>query len=419
MQAYGERARYRDVFAVPEFRVLWLAQLLSVAGDQLARVAMTVLVFQHTRSALWTAVTYSVTFLPWIIGGVALSGLADKLPRREVMIACDLIRAALVVAMITPGLALWAKVCLLFAVTLLDSPFKSARAAMYADILTGDRYVLATAVTQTTLQFGMVAGFALGGVVVAFLGAPTALGADAATFVLSALLILSGVRARPAAAARDDGGRAPGAEISAGVRLVFANRELRSLMLIGWLVAFYVVPQGLAAPYAAQSHEMPTAVAAGLIFAAGPFGTAVGAVVFGRLVEPRLRLSLMGPLAVAACASLVLCVMHPELLISLAIFTASGACAAYQLAANAAFVSAVPNHRRGQAFGLANGGMQVTQGIWFILAGAAAERMTPAMVIAISGGIGAALAVTLAVSWHRWHARTADPAIAARQPGSS
>jgi MFS family permease len=410
LSAAGERARFGDVFAVSEFRALWLAQLLSVAGDQLARVALTVLVFEHTHSALWTAVTYSVTFLPWIIGGLALAGLADRLPRRDVMVVCDVTRAALVAAMMTPAMALWVKVCLLFVVTLLDSPFKSARAATYADIFTGDRYVLATAVTQTTLQFGMVSGFALGGVIVAFLGAPTALAIDAATFVLSALLILSGVPARPAAARAAESDRTPAGEISAGLRLVFANRQLRTLTLLGWLVAFYVVPQGLAVPYAAQFHGLPTAIAVGLIFAAGPLGTAIGAVIFGRMVDPPRRLRLMGPLAVAACAALLFCVFHPSLLPSLAIFIASGACAAYQLAANAAFVSAVPNHRRSQAFGLANGGMQVSQGLWFVLAGAAAEALAPTTVIAASGGIGAALAVVLALSWHRWHTRaTARP----------
>jgi len=407
LSAAGERARFGDVFAVTEFRALWLAQLLSVAGDQLARVAMTVLVFERTHSVFWTAVTYAVTFLPWLIGGVALAGLADRLPRKLVMVTCDVARAVLVCVMAVPGMSLWAMVGLLFLVTLLDSPFKSARAAMYADILSGDRYVLGTAITQITLQAGMVSGFALGGVVVAFLGTRAALSADAATFAVSALLVLAGVHARPAAAtrARGDGGHA--GALTGGIRLVFANRQLRTLMLLGWLVAFYLVPQALAVPYAARFHAVPTAVAAGFVFAAGPFGTALGALVFGRMVDPPRRLRWMGPLAVACCGALLLCALRPGMFTSLAIFIASGACAAYQLAANAAFVSAVPDHRRGQAFGLANGGMQVTQGVWFVLAGAVARALTPAGVIALSGGLGAALAVALAFSWHRQHAGAA------------
>src|SRR5258708_39209075 len=65
---------FREVFAVGEFRVLWLAQLLSVAGDPLARGAMTVLGFGRTPSALWTALAHAVTFLPWGDGGLAPSG---------------------------------------------------------------------------------------------------------------------------------------------------------------------------------------------------------------------------------------------------------------------------------------------------------------------------------------------------------
>jgi MFS family permease len=399
LSAVGERARFGDVFAVGEFRALWLAQLLSVAGDQLARVAMTVLVFERTHSVFWTAVTYAVTFLPWVIGGIALAGLADRLPRRMVMVTCDAARAVLVCVMASPAMRLWAMVGLLFVVTLLDSPFKSARAATFADILSGDRYVLGTAVTQTTLQVGLVAGFALGGVVVAFLGTRTALIADAATFAASAVLILAGVHARPAAATRAQGGHARA--LAGGIRLVFADRQLRTLMLLGWLVAFYLVPQALAVPYAARFQGVPMAVAAGLVFAAGPFGTALGAIIFGRMVDPPRRLRWMGPLAVGCCGALLLCALHPGMLTSLAIFIASGACAAYQLAANAAFVAAVPNHRRGQAFGLANGGMQVTQGLWFVLAGAIARELAPAAVIALSGAVGAVLAIALTLSWRR------------------
>lgn len=399
---------FREVFGVTEFRAIWLAQLLSVAGDQLARVAMTVLVYDRTHSALLTAATYAVSFVPWIIGGVALSGLADRRPRREVMVACDVIRMVLVGLMALVSLkdasavALWIMVVLLFVVTLLDSPFKSARSAMLPDILTGDRYVLGIAVTQTTLQVGMVAGFALGGLMVAGLGVRTALLVDAATFAASALLVRLWVSQRPAAASQDSGAGSQLAEMAAGVKLVFGDRTLRTLMLLGWLVAFYVVPMGLAAPYAASLHtSLSIPVATGLVFAAGPFGTAIGAVVVGRVIPVPARQRLMGPLAVACCGLLLLCWLHAGLIAALLILAGSGACASYQLAANAAFVAAVPPHRRGQAFGLANGGMQVTQGLWIVLAGAIASSsaVTPGAAIAISGGIGAVLAAALAAAW--------------------
>ena len=430
------RIRFRDVFAVAEYRWLWLAQILSVAGDQLARVALTVLVYERTRSPVLTAVTYAATYVPWLIGSVTLSGLADRLPRRAVMVTCDVARAALVVAMALPGMPLWAMVVLLFAVTLLDVPFKSARAAMIADVLHGDHYVLGTAVTQVTIQTGTVSGFAIGGVVVGFLGPRTALLADAVTFVISALMVRYGVHARPAAAAAppdagmaaaaapqnpgsaaaaatanpDPGSTADGehaasaartrlADMAEGADLVFRNGRLRALMLLGWLAAFYTVAEPLAVPYTARLHGGP--VAAGLVFAAGPFGTVLGSIAFTRMMEPERRLRWMGPMAVGCCGVLLICLLRPGVAVSIVIFAVSGAMAAYQIAANAAFVAAVPNRHRGKAFGLANGGMQVGQGIVYVLAGAAATAITPAAVIATAGAIGAIAACLLALNWYR------------------
>lgn len=404
------RATFSEVFADREFRALWFAQLLSVAGDQLARVAMTVLVYDRTRSALLTALTYAVTFLPWIVGGVGLSGLADRLPRRQVMIASDLARMVLVFAMVGvsfagPRSVLWVMVALLFFVTLLDSPFKSARAALVADILAGEKYVLGATVTQMTIQGGTVAGFALGGVLVASTGSRAALATDAATFAVSAVLLLMRVRRRPAALDGAAGQSSRPAEIAAGLRLVFSDPALRTLTLFGWLVALYLVPMGLAAPYAATYHELPLAAGTGLVFAAIPAGSALGAFVLGRLVSPDRRERLIGPLAVGSCASLVLALAQPAFSAALTIFFCAGLFAAYQVAANAAFVAAVEPARRGQAFGLANGGMQVLQGACFVLAGAAAQELSPQTVIALSGGLGTVLAALLAVSWHQYLSR--------------
>ena len=104
--------------------------MLSVAGDQLARVALTLLVFERTGSALLAAITFAASIVPAFVGGLTLSGLADRLPRRQVMIACDLSRAALVAIMAIPGMPLLLMVCLFCVVTLISAPFTSARAAL-------------------------------------------------------------------------------------------------------------------------------------------------------------------------------------------------------------------------------------------------------------------------------------------------
>jgi MFS family permease len=388
----ARRTTFAEVFAVAEFRALWLAQVLSVAGDQLARVALTLLVFEQTRSSLLAAITFAASVVPVFVGGFTLAGLADRWPRRRVMMACDLGSALLVGLMALPAMPIAARVGLLVLVTMISAPFISARAALYPDILAGDRYVLGTAVTLTTIQFAQVLGFALGGAVVAFVGARAALLADAATFVLSAGIVRLWVRARAAArTAPVRGGLATGPERSAtgltvGLRLVFGSPALLFPMLLGWLAAFYNIPEGVAAPLA---HSLGGGdVAVGLILAAGAFGAAVGAVLFSRLARPQQRLRWMGPLALASCAVLGLFVFHPPLPWALLVLTISGLCASYQLPANAAFVQAVPAEQRSQAFGIAQGGMSLGQGAAMILAGAAAEQLSPSLVTAVGAAVG-------------------------------
>jgi MFS family permease len=390
------RATYREVFAVAEFRVLWLAQLLSVAGDQLARVALTVLVYDWTHSPLLAAVTYAATIIPICAGGILLAGLADRFPRRTVMIACDLARAALLLVMAVPGMPLAALVALLFAVTLFTAPFTAARAALYPDILAGDRYVLGTAVTMTTFQVAQVAGFGAGGALAGLFGARPCLLGDAATFAVSALMVRCRVRARPAAGRPSGRLFAPLADAAAGVRLVFTRPALRTPMLFGWLAAFTVVPEGLAAPLARGLHGGDALT--GVILATTALGTSAGCVAFTRLVRPDRRTRWMGPLAVAACGLLTVLAVRPAAPGTLLVLLASEVCTCFQMAANAAFVVAAPPQQRSQAFGLAQAGIYLGQGAAVVVAGAAATRYASPVVIAVSGALGAVAALVLAIS---------------------
>jgi MFS family permease len=397
--AVPARATFRDVFAVREFRALWFSEILSVAGDRLALVALTLLVYDRTRSPLLAAAAYAAGYVPWVVGGLFLADLADRRPRRQVMVACDAVRAVLVAVMAVPGVPLLALVALLFATTMFTPPFESARAAVTPDILHGELYVLGAAVTQTTFLAAQVAGAVGGGVAVAFVGTRPALAIDSATFVLSGLLIAFGIRARPAAARPDTVQSSPWARIREGFGLVFGHPALRTLLLFGWLVAFYTVPEGVAAPYTAKLGGGP--IATGLVLASTVLATTIVTPLFSRFVRDRQRLALMGPLAVLTCATLVLTALQPGLAVSLVIFSLSAAFGSYQIAANTAFVVRVPNERRSQAFGLANMGVVVGQGAAFVAAGAAAVVISPAAVIAISGAIGAVIAIVLTFQWRR------------------
>ena len=408
------RATFREVFAVREFRAVWFSQVLSVTGDRLALVALTLLVFDRTGSPLLSGLVYASGYLPWVVGGLFLSELADRYPRRTVMVVCDAVRAVLVAIMVVPHVPVWALVALLFVATMFAPPFDSARAAITADILSGERYVLGTAITQTTFLAGQAIGAVAGGVAVAFLGVRPALAIDAATFVLSALLVGLGTRARPAAARPEQAQSeqaqskraqsklaqpSPLARMQAGLRLVFTDRALRTLLLFGWLVVFYTIPEGIAAPYAAGLGG--GSIAAGLVIASTVVGTTIATPLFSRFVGPRRRIDLMGPLAVLTCATLVLTALRPGLAASLVIFSLSSVFGTYQLAANTAFVIRVPNERRAQAFGIASMGVIVGQGAAFVAAGAAAEVLTPAAVIAIGGALGTVVALVLTLRWRR------------------
>jgi predicted MFS family arabinose efflux permease len=395
--AVPPRATFREVFAVREFRVLWTSVMLSTTGDRLALVAVTLLVFSRTRSPLLAAAVYAVGYLPWVIGGLFLADVADRRPRRSVMVFCDGARAVLIAAMVIPYLPIGALVGLLFAATMFAPPFESARASITPDILHGERYVLGTAVLQTTFLAGEVLGAAAGGVAVAFIGVRRSLAIDAGTFVLSGLLILAGTRTRPAAAKPETVPPSALARMRGGFRLVFGDPALRTLLLLGWLVVFYTIPAGIAAPYAERLGGGP--IATGLVIASTALSTTIAIPLFTRFTRPRQRTNLMAPLAVLTCGSLVLTALHPGLAASLVIFSLSAAFGVYQIAANTAFVVRVPNERRAQAFGIASIGVIVGQGAAFVAAGAAAERFSPGAVIAVAGGIGTVIAFVLALRW--------------------
>jgi MFS family permease len=392
-------ATFGEVFALGEFRALWLAQVLSVAGDQLARVALTLLVFDRTHSPLLAAVTFAASVVPTFVGGVTLAGLADRLPRRQVMIICDLGRAALVAVMALPGMPIAVLVGLLCLVTMISAPFNSARAALYPDILTGDRYVVGTAITLTTIQFAQVLGFAVGGAVVGFFGVHTSLLVDAATFAVSALIIRVWVRLRPVVLAASHGDTGAHRALLATVRLVFTSPALRVPMLLGWLAAFYNVPEGVSAPLAKTLGG--GAIAMGLILAAQAFGASAGAIVFSRFVAPARRIRWMSPLAVSACGVLAVFALHPPLPLALVILGVSGLSDCFQLAANASFVSAAPAQHRSQAFGVAQAGMSLGQGAAMVVAGALAQAHSPSDVVAASGVLGVLCALGVVASRSR------------------
>jgi predicted MFS family arabinose efflux permease len=391
------------VYAVGQFRVLWLAFAQSRIGDQLARVALSVLVYDRTHSAAWTALTYAMTILPNLAGGALLSGLADRFDRRTVMVVADVIRAVLVGVMVIPGQPIAVLVVLLCLVQLPFAPFSSARNVILPAILSGDRYMVGLAIMRTTDQLGLVGGIAVAATLVATLGTSTTLVIDAATFAASAILIGLGVRAhRPPDVPDGESSRTWWRALRDGFALVSGDAQLRALVAIACVNGFYVVPESIAVPYSAQLHGGTGAV--GWLLAAIPAGSIVG-MVWLKNLRPDLRLRLMAPLTILTCAFLIPSAWAPVLVISVVLWALSGLASAHDLVVQGAFVLRVPDASRGQAIGLASAAMQTAQGLGIVLAGLLAQALTPATVIGLAGAAGVVAATIAAMAW----ARAASP----------
>lgn len=398
----GNSGGLGQALRVPEFRALWAAEIVSVGGDQLARVGLSVVVFGRTGSAAWAAATYALTFLPALVGGVLLGRLADRHPRRRVMLVCDLLRALLVALMVVPGAPLPVLCALLVAVVLLAPLHTAAQGALLPEVVPGRVFEAALAVRHVTGQAAQVAGFAVGGLLVATLSPAAALALDAASFVVSALVVRLGVAERPV----PDAAAAPApvpwwVDARTGLRTVLGDDRRRVLVCAAWLVGCFVLPEGLAVPYAGQLG-LDTA-AAGLLMAADPAGSVVGAWLFTRFVPERVRRRAIGPLAVAAALPLGICGTAPGFGATLVLWGLSGACAtACLVQAQAEFVRVTPAELRGRAIGVAAAGLVGAQGVAMLLGGVVAQVWGARAAVALCGAFGMVLALVVT----RAHLRT-------------
>jgi predicted MFS family arabinose efflux permease len=380
-------------FASREYRALLSAYTISTVGDQFARVALSVLIFDRTGSAALTALTYALTFLPDLVGGPLLAGIADRRPRRTVMVTADVLRAGLVAAMALPDMGFPVIAALLVVTQLAGSPANAARGALLPQILGDDDYPTGQAGLSSAGQGAQVLGFAGGGALILAIGTSGVLLADAATFAASAALVLLGIRRREASATVE---RRWGSDLVMGARLVATTPRLRALIAFACISGIYIAGEALAAPYAAELGGGPTLV--GLLFAGFAAGAVAGMVLLARF-SAEFRLRALPPLAVCSCLPLVLCVADPPAVVVVVLFVLSGLASGYQVTASTTFMRLVPDDRRGQAFGLAVTALKVSQGIGVGLAGLVAEWVGPHGTVALAGVVGVVAASGVGLLW--------------------
>lgn len=380
---------------------MWAAEALSQAGDQLARVALSVLVYERTNSAGLTGLTYGLTYLPTLIGGTVFARLADRFPRRAVMIICDVLRALLTGLMAIPGMPLFWLCALLVVLTIAGGPFRAAQLATLPAVL-GERetYIAGLAVRNITIQSAQVAGFAGGGLAITMVGPQWGLGLNALTFLVSGVLVWLGVRSRPAAAT----GPPPASRwirwFGGGAKAMWAIPGVPVLFGLKLLAAFHVAPEGLAAPFADELDGGRTAI--GLILASDPVGSVLGAWIYTRWVPERLKTRSIGWLAIGAGIPLLFLFFKPDLAISMILIGLSGAMAApYHMQATAMVTLAVPDSVRAQVSGLTSTALVTVQGMGIVAAGAVAQFAGAAVTLGLAAVIGVVLAIIGSIAWSR------------------
>ncbi|GLY26526.1 MFS transporter [Micromonospora sp. NBRC 101691] len=402
-------ATFRDVFAVAEFRVIFASYGVFLIGETVKMLALSVLVYERTGSGLVAALAYVTGFLPHAFGGVFLLALADRWPPRAVIVGYELVRLALVAVLAVGVLPPAGMLGLVFVVGLFGPVSSAARTALLPEILHGDAYVLGRSLLTVASGGTQVVGFAVGGLLLGMVGPYGALWLTAATCALSALLVRVGLRARPGRNRRDPArtdGTGPartGAvrETWRGNRELLADRRIRGLLLAQWLPGSMLVgAEAVAVPYAAG---LGPGASAGVLLMAGAFGMLVGDLVVGRFVPPAARERLSPWLALLLGVPVLGFLFRPGLVVAALLFAVAAAGFAYQLGLARRFLDAVPESRRGQAFGLTSTGLMTAQGLAAAGGGALTEVTGPAVAMALAG------VASLAATGALWRVLTPEP----------
>ncbi|MEU9847992.1 MFS transporter [Streptomyces sp. NPDC047985] len=382
---------YRAVFAVREFRAVFAAHLLSLLGVVVSELALTVLVYGLTGSPLLSALTFALGFLPYLVGGTLLAGIADRYPARRVLVTCDLVCAACVAVMVLPGTPVGGLLALRCLVAAVSPVFTGTRMAALTEILgEGDRYVLGRSLLRIVSQSAVLIGFGAGGMLLAVVTPRGAITITAVTFLCSAALLRFGTRARPARTGGADAGSGGGTllkESLTGARSLLGNRRIRALMLLFWVPPlFLVAPAALAAPYADAIGVGSAAL--GLLMCAMPVGRIAAELYVGAGLSPRLRSLIVLPAATLELLPLVLYVFRPGVVPAAIVLALAGAGGAYVIGLDKWFVAAVPESLRGRAMTVLTAGMMTLQGVGMALAGLAAEFFPVHHVVAGAGALG-------------------------------
>ncbi len=347
---------------------LLAANTISQVGNQFSALAIPWFVLATTGSASQTGITVAVGVVPMILVGIFGGAIVDRLGYKTSSIISDLL-SGLSVALIpllhqTVGIAFWQLLALVFLGAVLDGPGRTARMALYPELVhrAGLDLDRANAGYQTTSRVAELLAPPLAGVLIAVIGASNLLWLNAASFLISTIVIARFVPviATGVSKAPMGGWRGYLDEVGEGFQFVFARPVLV------WMTVSFAIGSLVAEPLYAvilpvyATEEWGSAVQLGVVFSALGAGSLIGN---GLYVALSHRLSrgaiLIGGFAVRALAFSVMILTPDWWLVAVAVFVGAVALEPINPMTMTVMQEQVPARMRGRVFG-ARGALQVS-----------------------------------------------------------
>lgn len=376
---------YRSLARTPEFAPFFLASALRVGASTVSGLALAVLVYERTRSPLLAALGMFGPSFTQMLGATVLLSAADRLEPRAALARLSLLAALAAALLAVPGLPLWAAFAVLLAQGLADSLAGGIRYGLLTEILPPEDYLLGRSLLAVSAGVTQIAGFALGGVLVAALSPRGALLVAACLAGAAAVTVRTGLRRRPPRA----GGRPSPAETWRTNVTLFADPGRRTLYLALWLPNGLIVGcESLFVPYD-PAH-------AGLLFGCAAAGMLVGDILTGRYLPARWRARLGSPLQLLLAAPYLLFLLEPGPVPAAAAAALASVGYGASLLLQERLIALLPPGTQGQALGLHSAGMLTAQGLCAALAGAVAQFTSAP--VAITALACASVAVTLGLA---------------------
>ncbi|MQC26307.1 MAG: MFS transporter [Chloroflexi bacterium] len=216
----------------PAFRRLWLASVVSFAGDWFNTIASVIIVTRYSESGLAVGALFLARTLPQFLLGPIAGVVADRFNRKHVMIASDVLRAAIVLSFLFVDRPerLWMIYALTVAQFVLSTFFQPANAAILPSLVHQDELVTGNVISSITWSAMLALGAALGGAVAALFGAGAALVLDSLSYLISALLVV-GIQS-PALVPPESSKSSGWTDLLEGFAYVRANAHARMLALV-------------------------------------------------------------------------------------------------------------------------------------------------------------------------------------------